>query len=243
MTLLYDGTAQGFLSLVHTVYTQKLHVRAIQKAPHVAKLFEEVVEIQSDAAKSQKVLSALQTKFAQKHFATITNMFLCDNSEFEMALLDFIKLGFRDQRNLDNINIPCVQFVQRLEKELRSVVHKMTGFTRFEELADGSLYAKIDTKFNVLHYLGKHFAKRFKTEDFIIHDIKRELALLSHRGNLSVEQVAFFDTPTLCEREEKFKKLWKTFFERVSIEKRKNKKLQQQLVPLHYRTYMSEFEG
>jgi probable DNA metabolism protein len=56
-----------------------------------------------------------------------------------------------------------------------------------------------------------------------------------------IHKVADFDLPLLSDNEEKFQKLWKLFFENVTIKKRKNLKLQQNFVPLLYRKYMTEF--
>ena len=36
--------------------------------------------------------------------------------------------------------------------------------------------------------------------------------------------------------------LWKTFVDNISIKERENKKLQQNNIPLHFRTYMPEFQ-
>jgi probable DNA metabolism protein len=113
----------------------------------------------------------------------------------------------------------------------------MYGFVRFEELEDGVLYAKIEGKFNILPFLGKHFTKRLSGCNFIIHDTKRELAYL----NGKIHQVADFKIPTLSKDEAKFQKLWKIFFNKVAISERKNLKLQQNFVPLLYRKYMTEF--
>jgi probable DNA metabolism protein len=117
----------------------------------------------------------------------------------------------------------------------------MYGFVRFEELEDKTLYAKIETKFNVLPFLGRHFYKRLSTSDFIIHDIKRNLAFVKSNKDAQIRSVASFEAPTLSQEEEHFKRLWKVFFQSVAIKERENKKLQQNFVPLLYRTYMSEF--
>ena len=117
----------------------------------------------------------------------------------------------------------------------------MSGFTRFEELEDKTLYAKIDVKYNILYFLAKHFNKRFNNQNFIIHDLKRKLAYIHIDGNRSIQKVAHFEEPKRSSDEQMFQNLWRTFFNSVSIQSRQNKKLQQQFVPLIYRTYMSEF--
>lgn len=166
---------------------------------------------------------------------------MCDTKEFEVELLRYIIIGFKDKNELFNINNSEVFFLQNLEKELFRSIHKMYGFTRFEELEDNSLYAKIDTKYNLVYFLGKHFFKRLNNQDFIIHDLKRELAFVKIGQKTSIEKVIDFKQPNLSENEEKFTKLWNRFFNAVTIESRENKKCQQNFVPFIYRTYMTEF--
>ena len=166
---------------------------------------------------------------------------MCDSKNFEMHLLEYIILGFKSKEELLNINNSCVFYLTSLEKELFKNVHKMYAFIRFEELEDGSLYGKLECKFNVVFFLAKHFLKRFNNQNFIIHDINRKLAFIKVDNNSSIQKVADFEDPNYSENEEKFQKLWKSFFKGVTIKERINLKLQQNQVPLIYRTYMSEF--
>ena len=45
----------------------------------------------------------------------------------------------------------------------------------------------------------------------------------------------------LTEKQEEYADLWKTFFDHIAIVERKNQKLQTNMLPLHYRKYMTEF--
>ena len=38
-----------------------------------------------------------------------------------------------------------------------------------------------------------------------------------------------------------YRDLWKTFYQAIAIEERKNPKLQRNMMPLRYREYMTEF--
>jgi probable DNA metabolism protein len=241
MILIYDGTFETFLSLVYEVYYKKLKPTSILKEYPDTLILEDIKEIEFNETNSLKVLDALKVKFEKQNFNMIFNIFMCDNDSFEMDLLHYIILGFKDQGELKNINHPAVFNLQNLQSELFRYNHKMTGFLRFEELEDGTLYAKVDSKFNIVYFQGKHFFKRFNNQSFIIHDIKRKLAFIKNDSFKGIQKVTDFDIPTVSKNEEKFKKLWKTFFDSVAIETRENKKLQQQFVPLIYRTYMSEF--
>ena len=243
MILLYDGTFEGFLSLVYEVYYKKLKPTKIYKTLPNEIIFEEILEINSSKESGIKVLNAIKTKFPKEILEKILNIFMCDSKEFEMALLEYIVIGFKDSKQLYNINNSCVFYLNNLEKELFRVTHKLTGFIRFEELEDKTLYAKIESKFNVVYFLGRHFLKRFNNQNFIIHDINRKLAFVKIENDFSVQEVAFFDEPNYSSNEEKFQKLWKSFFSGVTINERTNLKLQTQMVPLLYRTYMSEFKN
>lgn len=241
MILVYDGTFEGFLSLVYEVYYEKLKPIKIYKTLPNEMIFEEIKIIETMELNSIKVLNAIKAKFPKDIVCKILNIFMCDTKEFELDLLEYIIIGFKYTEQLLNINLQSVFYLNNLEKELFKNVHKMTGFIRFEELEDGTLYAKVESKFNVLYFLGKHFLKRFNNQNFIIHDLNRKLAFVKIENDFSVQEVAYFDEPIYSQNEQKFQKLWKSFFSGVTIKERINSNLQRQMVPLIYRTYMSEF--
>lgn len=241
MILLYDGSFEGFLSLIYEIYYKKLKPTNIYKSLPNEIIFDEIKTIETDEENYQKVLKAIKIKFPKNILEKILNIFMCDSKNFEMALLEYIILGFKDAKQLNNINDSSVFYLNSLEKELFKNVHKMYAFIRFEELEDGCLYAKLECKFNVVYFLAKHFLKRFNNQNFIIHDINRKLAFIKIDDNYSLQEVAFFEEPNKSQNEDKFQKLWKSFFTGVTIKERINPKLQTQLVPLIYRTYMTEF--
>ncbi len=243
MILVYDGTFEGFLSLVYEVYYKKLKPIKIYRTLPNEMIFDDIIKIDTTKEEYEKVLNALKIKFPNEMIEKILNIFMCDSKDFELALLEYIIIGFKESKQLFNINNSCVFYLNSLEKELFRNVHKMTGFIRFEELEDKTLYAKIESKFNVVYFLGKHFLKRFNNQNFIIHDINRKLAFVKIENDFSIQEVAYFDEPIYSSNEEKFQKLWKSFFKGVTINERKNLKLQTQMVPLLYRTYMSEFKN
>ena len=120
MIIIYDGSFESFLTLIYEVYYQKLDVKSIQKELPQS-LFDDIYEIQFDESKAIKVLDALKQKFIQKHFEMILNIFMCDSVDFEIDLLQYIIMGFKDQKQLNNINHSFVFNLQRLQKELFSL--------------------------------------------------------------------------------------------------------------------------
>lgn len=243
MTVVYDKRFETFLALVYDVYYKKITPTAIVTEMPTTLFTQELYLCEPDDEKSEKVLAALRKKFTRETFSRILNVFMCDTNAFEMALLEYIVLGFRSSKQLQDINHPSVFAIEKLEKELFRNVHKMTGFLRFEELEDGALYARVESKFDLVYYLGRHFSKRFSDQLFFIHDIRRRHVFIHSKRFKGVREVVDFEEPTRSLDEQKFKRLWKTFFTSVSIESRKNEALQQDHTPLLYRVYMTEFEA
>ncbi|MBE0490631.1 MAG: TIGR03915 family putative DNA repair protein [Sulfurospirillum sp.] len=241
MRIVYDGSFEGFLCVVYAVYYKKIRIQEIFTHSSFSLLSFDAYEIQTDTIQAKKVLNTLHARFEKTHYERITHIFLCDSVHVEKELLEYIILGFKDQKYLENITIPSIFRLHELQKEFFRLVHKMYGFVRFVELEDGNLYAKIETKFNVLPFLGKHFCKRLASNNFIIHDIKRKLAFVKSEKSTQMRVVQSFEEPTHSSDEAHFSNLWKVFFQSVAIKERENKKLQQNFVPLLYRKYMSEF--
>lgn len=237
----YDGTFEGFLSLINESYLQKSLPDAITSEEAEPSLIDEQMWIETDEAIARKVARSLQEKFPKEAFQRIKHAFLCDDSHPERELLLYIRLGFKSPHYLDDFAHPIVYAIHAHERRVLSTLHKMNAYLRFEELEDKTLYARIAPPRNVLPLMGGHFRKRLRGENFIIHDTARSIALLHQWGESRMMSIASYDIPTLSSEEEKFRSLWKTFFERVAIESRINPKLQQSHVPLKYRTYMSEF--
>ncbi len=181
MRVVYDGSFEGFLSLVHDRYYKKLSPSEILRQMPQTLLIEDIYEAEYSEANAMKVFASLKEKFEPKNLQTIQNIFMCDHIAFELDLLSFVVEGFKSQRELQNINNPAIFRLRSYEKQLFHNYHKMSGFLRFVELEDGSLYAKIESRFNLVYYLGRHFKKRLNNQEFYIHEKKSHK---THRINL-----------------------------------------------------------
>lgn len=206
-------------------------------------LLDEREIIETDFETAAKVSKSINERFPKKILERIFHVFLCDDMPFELDLLLYLRMGFKDLSLIHDLSHPVVYAVEGYQKRLLTTIHKMYAFTRFEMLDDGMLYAKIAPPRNVLPLIGKHFVKRLKSEHFIIHDIKRGLICVWDGQNLQLHPILEASEPTLHEDEKHFQKLWKTFFDTVAIESRKNYKVQRNFVPLLYRELMSEFKS
>jgi probable DNA metabolism protein len=238
---IYDGSFEGFLNALYRSYTHKSIPEVLTSETSKLDLLSEPVTIKTDLKVAKRVSQSIVKKFPRKLIERIYHVFLCDDVARERELLLYIRMGFKDITLLYDISNPVVFAVESYQKRLFSTIHKMQEFLRFEMLKDGMLYAKIAPPRNVLPLLGKHFVKRLRNDRFIIHDISRNWMVVYDGKALEMHDVLNASVPVLHEREEHFQKLWKTFFDSVAIESRKNYKAQRNFVPLLYRGLMTEF--
>lgn len=237
----YDGSFEGFLSLVHQSYILKTIPDTITRSSSSGTLLDERLWIETNPLHAQKVAASLHGHFSKEAIETLMHAFLCDDAMPERDMLLYIRIGFKSKQHLNDLAHPTIYAIHGYQRRVLSTLHKMNAYLRFEELEDKTLYAKIEPPRNVLPLMGTHFRKRLRGEPFIIQDTARSLALWFREGEMKIESVEAYTDPESSAEEEKFRRLWKTFFVSVAIESRKNHSLQRSHVPLKYRTYMSEF--
>jgi len=151
--------------------------------------------------------------------------------------------------DLRDLSDPDILFAAKAAQRCRSQAHKITGLIRFSELSNGLWYASIHPDCDVLPLIGKHFSRRFPDTRFVIHDLKRSSAILHEAGapwriveGISLQGVSSsLDLPA-SERENVIRDQWKTYFERIAIEARKNPSLQRQFMPKKYWDSLPEMD-
>lgn len=242
MLWIYDGSFEGFLTALHRSYTHKCIPEVLTADISKLDLLSEPVTIETDIDVVKKVSHSITKHFPKREIERIYHVFLCDDVARERELLLYIRMGFKDTSLLADFSHPIVFAIEGYQKRLFSTIYKMQEFLRFEMLEDSTLYAKIAPPRNVLPLLGKHFVKRLRNERFIIHDISRGWIVVYDSEKLQMHKVQGASVPVLHEKEQHFQTLWKTFFDAVTIESRKNYKAQRNFVPLLYRGFMTEFK-
>ncbi len=238
----YDGSFEGFLSAVVCSYEEKTLPDTLTCNASETTLFDAPRIINTDLKKAHTLLLALRKHLDKTITRRIYHAHLCDEDAIETALLRYVRLVLKSPAMAQHIGHSDIYTINASERRLFNVLHQMYGFVRFEMLHDGMLYAQIAPPCNVLPKIGAHFKKRFADEHFIIHDLKRQNALLYDTKTFDIQSVADFDIPQKSEDEMQFQQLWKRFFTAVAIQERANPKLQRRWVPLHYRELMHEFK-
>lgn len=152
----------------------------------------------------------------------------------------------RDSRRImEHLGNPDVAKVFSLSRSVSNEAHMYEEFIRFRELKNGILFSEISPKSQILTCIGDHFSDRFPLENWMVYD-KTHGTFLVHRAGRSWGLV-WGETPDesavkeLSEKEEEYERLWKGFFQSVSIRERENPRCQKNHLPLRYRDEMPEF--
>lgn len=249
MIYIYDGSYQGFMSVVYANYYQKRADEVIGQEQSTGFFLDENKEIQTNPEYAARVEKALYEKCGQRVMEHIYYAFHSSKPEKDTWLLRFIELAFKIGENIKNaLSETEVLRIYNLSKKVSRERHSFLGFVRFEEIEDNGqvfLYSGIEPENNILPLIAGHFAQRFYQERIIIHDSNRKMALLAYQGKW---ELSYFEiakeviSNKQSQVERGFQKLWQGYVEHIAINERKSKKRQQQFVPLKYRKNLTEFK-
>lgn len=153
----------------------------------------------------------------------------------------YIAHYLKNPLDINNITIDYILEVKASVKKVTSETHRMKGFIRFQELSDGTLYAEIAPKHNVLPLIYKHFVNRLPSQIWVIHDTLRDSGVFYDGQNALLGKLELKSVYEKSSEEMKYQKIWKSFFEKITVEGRENKNLQKSKVPIFYRKNMTEF--
>ena len=253
MTFTYDGSYEGLMSVVFEAYRLGATVARIQpEEAHVASLFETPVHVATDAAHAARVRKGLVAKTSPRTDKLLHRAFHTERPDVEMRIYRFLRLAFDGREDpTEHYGHDDVLQLHRLDKQMGREIHRMHAFVRFQKTRDELYYAVVQPDFNVLPFLGEHFADRYADQRWIIYDAKRHFGLFYDLEG--TRYITFDETPArqletlsrevITDDEPRFQDLWKTYFKHTNIESRRNLKLHLQHVPKRYWRYLVEKDG
>ena len=117
-------------------------------------------------------------------------------------------------------------------RRVRSEAATYFELIRFEQRGS-MLGTVIHPENQVLPLLREHFCSRLPDEDFLIFDSTHGTALLRQRGSVQYLAMTHYEKGP-SQEEQDWQALWKRFFKALTIEERRNEKLQMSHVPKRY---------
>ncbi len=210
-------------------------------------LFAQEISVDTDQEKTKKTVDAIIRKLGYPVHETLFHALCHFDEERATTAFGFLTRAFPiGSRIMEHLSDPYVMRVMELHRKASREVDKLRGFIRFQDTGS-FLYSQIEPKCNVLPLIADHFADRYPSENFMIHDLKRQTALLHPAG-----RSCFLMPDSLLPAEwleqsgvgisDPFEALWKQYFRTMGIEARKNERCQRNTAPIWYRKHMLEFD-
>jgi len=231
-----DDTPESFFTAVFDAYGEDCVITSDRVQ---LSLGDETVRVRADYEKCARVLRTLKKYDGYAERDILTALKSC-NSRKEQICFKYIKKLLELKKPIKKaFNLPEVVEMNDIIAKITGETHKLTGFLRFKETADGTFYAPYSPDNDITDMLMPHFAERFKAERFIIHDIKRKVAGLYNGQSWIIAPVGDAEI-CLSGSERAFEALWKKYYKAVNIESRPHEKQMKGSMPVRYWKFLPE---
>ena len=140
---------------------------------------------------------------------------------------------------------PDVFVVLGVADKVRTEIHRLTGFLRFNPDSEGVYIARCAPDYFILPALAEHFTQRFGEAAWAIIDEKRGVSLYCENGGpAKLVPVSNSDPSARTEKiaEDFWEELWRLHHRLLSNKARENPSLQRQLMPKRYHKYLPEMK-
>lgn len=242
LVYVYDGSFEGILTSVFEAYSRKEVPDAVLAGPGLQQdLTASYSFIVTDKAKSDRVYESIRKNISGDALKNIYHAFLSEDPDAGTLIYRYLKLGWKMGSGVDlHLSDDTVFKIMDINRRVEFEVHRLMGFIRFRQVEGGLYYSSISPDHNIIELLAPHFAERLSDQDWIIHDVRRELAALYNRNEWIISEFSTGEIPRATEEESRYSALWREFFRTLEIKSRSNPRLQRQLMPRRYWEHLVE---
>lgn len=242
----YDSTFNGFLTAVFEIYRQHLDVAGFspdRDEAAVTDLFMERFRIETDEESANRLRRAITNASSAEVLNLLETAFLSEESGIEMKVFAFLKKLFAGVDPNYGRNPASMEMlpIYKIAQSVRREAGGMLGIVRFDKAEDDVYVAQIEPKYDILMLMESHFTRRFASQKWILYDLKRNYGLL-HDKNKSAQVVELANPEILSQKAQKdeFTKLWKNYYDSISIKERENPQLLKRCLPVRYWKHLPE---
>ena len=245
-----DDNFEAIMTCIYDAWSARLghnNIRLETEPIIQPELFCDYIHVDADPQKAQKLVQAIQQKISFAAFQTTFSAAMAFHENKLDYIYRFLILGFHIGATVLNmLQEPSISAIFQLNRKVGNEAHFFREFTRFAAIGDGFLLSHIEPKCNILTLIAPHFADRMPSENWIIVDDSRRLAIVHPADEefyLTTLNQKEFDTFLQSKQQpDEFVDLWKGFFHSVAIKERTNYQCQRNMMPLWYRKNVTEFE-
>lgn len=251
-----DTGFKGLLTAVFESYSRRERpVTLVRDAGKQPSLFtDNIVCIHTDEAKARRVWRYLSAKMSESALSALVTSYLCDSESVDNQLFRIIcrVVDSPDSGVERDFSDPDIVDMLRNSRKVKYEAHRLAQFARFQKASDGTYFAMLEPRYDVLPMVIDHFADRFSDSRFIIYDRSRDYGFTF--DGVSARRMILDDISVLIpggrlpdsisDREEVLaQSLWQTYFDAVAIRERINPRKQRQDMPERFWKYLTEMQS
>jgi probable DNA metabolism protein len=240
---LYDGSFESLMGLCgYLIKRDEVPDNIIVEGAEENLLFGETVNISIDSKTGKRIIDHIENKSGDA-LRYICGAFLSELKGSEKAIYDFMSLIYRKgYRVTENLAEESVLSIFKMQQKVFIEKHRMLGFLRFSELSDGTYYSPYEPDHNITCLVAPHFKERLSQQNWIIHDVKRNIGAMYKKQTKRWELFNIEQSSGIrySEREEEYQRLWHHYCREISIPERKNPRCQKQFMPVRYWKHLTE---
>lgn len=242
LNYIYDGSFEGLLTCIYEAYYRHENPdRIIPGELPQLDMLDKNTNILTEAQKASRVYNSILDKISSDALDNVYYAYLSEVSGAGKIIYEYLKLGWKTGVRIDMfLSDDRVLNLHKIVRRVWIERHRMLGLIRFSECRDGIYYSQIEPDHNILQLLAPHFADRMADQNWIIHDIKRNIAAIYNMKGWVLTELELKDLPSMSHREDFYQSLWRQYFKSISITSRYNPKLQVQHMPRRYWSHLVE---
>ncbi len=242
LVYLYDGSFEGLLTCIYEVYYRRDDPKQItSKEDLTFSLVEEYVHIDTEMDKFKKVYESIESKISREFLKTVFYLYLSEDKDSGIIVLNYIRTGYKYGKDAMNYQTnPYIRAANEIYRKVSLERHRFLGLLRFKMLENGILYAIIEPDHNIISILGGHFSQRMSNEYWIIHDVKRSIAVFYNKEQWIIKSFESIGNISFQENELSYQSLWKAYYKHIAIDNRKNIRQKKSYMPTRYWKHLVE---
>jgi len=238
----YDGSFEGLLTAVFDIYESKKDAAQITASEEIqAALDTPVIEVITDGGKAARVEQGIIKNIGRAGFGGVLRVFAACDADKDTVIYNFLRVAFAcGYKALEMLGDPRVIAYNEILARVNYECHRMRGFVRFRETAAGIMYAPIRPDHDILEFIMPLFTERFHIQKFAIYDAGRKKLGLYNGKTYEIGFMDDLPEIELTQDEIDLQRVWKMYYDTVSIESRKSERRRKNFMPVRYWEFMTE---
>lgn len=239
---LYDGSFDGLLTAYFYAYKDTDVHGIYRQSGYQPDLLSQPLTVPAQNDKAQRIMHSVQQNLSAYTMQNLYLLYLSELPDCDLLGLQYLRLCFSQGAGINHAKHHPV--IRRIEDARYKVLHELDhvkGFLRFQQLDQRVFYACFAPDHNQLPLLISHLERRFSDQKLIVHDEKRNCALLYNLHSSIIIPFTADDAAELLEHsKDDTIDLFRRYFQAINIPERANPRQQAGYMPHRYRKYMPE---